>query len=108
MRNLRHNKILHERLVFLTVISSDIPNVPRAERIRVEMLGNNCYQVDLTYGFVDFTDVPADLVMCSEHGLNFDPMETSYFLARENVIATPGRNGAVAEGLYASMVRTHA
>lgn len=106
MRNLRHNKILHERLVFLTVISTDIPNVPRAERIRVEMLGNNCYQVDLTYGFVDFTDVPADLVMCSEHGLNFDPMETSYFLARENVIATPGPGMAPwREGLYASMVK---
>jgi KUP system potassium uptake protein len=91
------------------VISSDIPNVPRAERIRVEMLGNNCYQVDLTYGFVDFTDVPADLVMCSEHGLNFDPMETSYFLARENVIATLGQEWRRGEKVFMHRwSRTHA
>lgn len=106
LHNLLHNKVLHERVVFLTVISTDIPTVPPAERVKVEQLGNDCYQVDLTYGFVDSRDVPADLALCAEHGLQLDPMETSYFIARQNVIATPGAGMAMwRESLYASMAK---
>lgn len=106
LHNLLHNKVLHERVVFLTVISTDIPTVPPAERVKVEQLGNDCYQVDLTYGFVDSRDVPADLALCAEHGLQLDPMETSYFIARQNVIATPGAGMAMwRENLYASMAK---
>jgi len=106
LHNLLHNKVLHERVIFLTVVSADIPTVPLAERIKVEALGNNCYQVDLSYGFVDSRDVPADLELGAKHGLAFEPMETSYFIARQNVIATPGSGMAMwREVLYASMAK---
>lgn len=106
LHNLLHNKVLHERVVFLTVISMDIPTVPMAERIKVTPLGNDCYQVDLSYGFVDFRNVPVDLALCAEYGVAFDPMETSYFIARQNVIATPGSGMAMwRESLYAAMAK---
>ncbi|GGE73038.1 potassium transporter Kup [Massilia psychrophila] len=106
LHNLLHNKVLHERVVFLTVISTDIPFVPTSERIKVEPLGNDCYQVDLLYGFVESRNVPADLELAAQYGLAFEPMETSYFIARQNIIATPGAGMAMwREGLYASMAR---
>ncbi|MES3023764.1 MAG: potassium transporter Kup [Pseudomonadota bacterium] len=106
LHNLLHNKVLHERVVFLTVVSTDIPTVPAAERVKVEALGQDCYQVSLAYGFIDARDVPADLLLCAEHGLSFEPMETSYFIARQTVIATPGSGMAMwREQLYASMAK---
>ena len=106
LHNLLHNKVLHKRVVFLTVISTDIPFVPTSERIKVEPLGNDCYQVDLLYGFVESRNVPADLELAAQYGLAFEPMETSYFIARQNIIATPGAGMAMwREGLYASMAR---
>ena len=106
LHNLLHNKVLHKRVVFLTVISTDIPFVPTSERIKVEPLGNDCYQVDLLYGFVESRNVPADLELAAQYGLAFEPMETSYFIARQNIISTPGAGMAMwREGLYASMAR---
>lgn len=106
LHNLLHNKVLHERVVFLTVVSTDIPTVASAERVKVEALGNDCYQVDLSYGFVDQRDVPADLALCAAHGLCFEPLETSYFIARQNVIATPGSGMMLwREQLYSSMAK---
>ncbi|PWF42879.1 potassium transporter Kup [Massilia glaciei] len=106
LHNLLHNKVLHERVVFLTVVSSDIPTVPANERVKVESLGQDCYQVSLSYGFIDNRDVPADLLLCAEYGLTFEPMETSYFIARQTVIATPGSGMAMwREHLYASMAK---
>ena len=106
LHNLLHNKILHERVVFLTVVSADIPTIPLEERMAVESLGHNCYQVNLSYGFVESRNVPADLALGAQHGLLFDPMETSYFIARQNVIATPGKGMAMwRENMYSSMAK---
>ncbi|MFC5513563.1 potassium transporter Kup [Massilia jejuensis] len=106
LHNLTHNKVLHERVIFLTVQPLGIPTVPVGERIRVEPLGHECYQVTLSYGFIDERNVPDDMQSCAAHGLAFEPMETSYFIARQTIISTPGSGMATwREGLYASMAR---
>jgi KUP system potassium uptake protein len=106
LHNLLHNKVLHERVIFLTVRSLAIPSVKSADRIKIESLGHNCYQVNLYYGFIDERNVPADLALGAQFGLKFEPMETSYFIARNTVIATPGSGMAMwRERLYAAMAR---
>jgi KUP system potassium uptake protein len=106
LHNLLHNKVLHERIVFLTVYNEDIPTVPPEGRIRVEPLGHECYQVNVYYGFKDERDIPLALALCANHGLEFEMMETSFFIARQTVISTVG--GGMArwrEALFATMSR---
>jgi KUP system potassium uptake protein len=106
LHNLLHNKVLHERVIFLTVHSLAIPTVKADARIKLERLGHNCFQVNLFYGFIDERNVPADLARAEQFGLKLDAMETSYFIARQNVIATPGSGMAMwRENLYATMAR---
>lgn len=106
LHNLLHNKILHERTVFLTVYNKDIPTVPAAERVRVEPLGHDCFQVNIYYGFKDERDIPVALEMCKGCGLDINMMETSFFISRQNVIPKVGKGMAQwREALYATMVR---
>lgn len=106
LHNLLHNKILHQRTIFLTVMNEDIPRIPVTERIKVEALGHECYQVNVYYGFKDERDIPAALEMCANAGLTFEMMETSFFIARHNVISTVGGGMAMwREALFASMSR---
>ena len=109
LHNLKHNKVLHERLVFLTVKVRDIPWVPPSERVSVQPLGNNCWRVLLYYGFMDRPDVPQALTeLCPANGLRFDMMETSFFLTRDRVIPVPGKHDRMApwrERLFAAMMR---
>jgi KUP system potassium uptake protein len=106
LHNLKHNKVLHERVVFLTVITRDIPWVPEAERVAVESLGQNCYRIKLYFGFRDTPDVPKALELCKRHGLEFENLDTSFFLSRETVIPTPGVGMADwREKLFAAMSR---
>ncbi|HEX9171582.1 MAG TPA: KUP/HAK/KT family potassium transporter, partial [Telluria sp.] len=101
-----HNKVLHDRVIFLTVHSLDIPAAKSDRRVTVEPLGHNCFQVNLSYGFIEERNVPADLALCAQFGLDVEAMETSYFIARHNVIATPGTGMAMwREKLYAAMAR---
>jgi KUP system potassium uptake protein len=88
LHNLLHNKILHERIVFLTVINQDIPQVPDAERVQVEALEHQCYQVNVYYGFKDERDIPRALELCASAGLEFEMMRTSFFIARQTVVTT--------------------
>jgi KUP system potassium uptake protein len=106
LHNLSHNKILHERVVFLTLHNREIPWVPFSERIKISDLGNSCYQIDLFYGFKNEPDIPAALALCASSGLIFEPMETSYFISRQTIISTPG--GGMArwrEGIFVAMSR---
>jgi len=109
LHNLYHNKVVHERVVFLTVQVKDVPWVPLGERARVEPLGNNCYRVVLEFGFMNRPDVWGSLSeICPAHGLPFDLMQTSFFLSRERVIPVAGREGGMAlwrEKLFAAMAR---
>ncbi|HJV80238.1 potassium transporter Kup [Noviherbaspirillum sp.] len=106
LHNLSHNKVLHERTVFLTVFNADIPTIPPKERVKVRPLDHQCYQVDVHYGFKDDRDIPAALALCKEAGLDFDMMSTSYFIARQTVIPRVGSGMAFwRESLFATMSR---
>ncbi|MFO1069204.1 MAG: potassium transporter Kup [Geminicoccaceae bacterium] len=89
LHNLKHNKVLHERIVIMTVRTTDEPHVPPAERVEVERLGKGFFRVRARFGFMDSPDVPATLELCREHGLAIDPMLTSFFLGRETLIPSP-------------------
>lgn len=107
LHNLSHNKILHERTVFLTVFNADVPTIPTTERVKVKPLGHQCYQVDVHYGFKDERDIPRALELCREQGLEFPLMETSFFISRQTVIATAATRGMSLwrEALFATMHR---
>jgi len=106
LHNLLHNKVLHERIVFLTVYNADIPTVPEQDRIKIQDLGNACYQLNIHYGFKDERDIPAALALCEAHGMRFELMETSFYIARQTVIPRVGKDMALwREVLFASMSR---
>ncbi|TWI45955.1 KUP system potassium uptake protein [Pseudoduganella flava] len=106
LHNLSHNKVLHERVVFFTVHILEEPYVARAEQVRITDLGHQCFQVNVNYGFKDEPNIPAILELCAEHGLKFEMMETSFFIARQTVISTPGQGMAPwREHLFVAMSR---
>jgi KUP system potassium uptake protein len=90
LHNLLHNKVLHERVVFLTVHVREEPYVPESEQVEVVALGHNCYQLNVSYGFKDEADIPDILRLCALKHLAFEMMETSFFIARQTVISVPG------------------
>ncbi|WP_317204778.1 potassium transporter Kup [Janthinobacterium sp.] len=106
LHNLSHNKVLHERVVFLTVFMLEEPWVPPAEQVRITDLGHQCFQLNVHYGFKDEPDIPKVLALCEGHGLHFEMMETSFFIARQTVISTPGAGMAPwREHLFVAMSR---
>jgi KUP system potassium uptake protein len=106
MHNLKHNKVLHERVIILKVVFQDIPHIDESERIEVWPLGNNFYKVFVIYGFKDETNIPQALELCAPHGLEFNMMDTSFFLSRETLIPTKKPGMALwREKLFVSMSR---
>ncbi|MBC3884142.1 potassium transporter Kup [Undibacterium griseum] len=106
LHNLSHNKIIHDRVVFLTLHNKEIPWVPMADRIKITDLSHECYQIDVNYGFKDEPDIPKVLEQCAAQGLKFEPMETSYFIARQTIISRPGSGMAFwREMLFVAMSR---
>jgi KUP system potassium uptake protein len=106
LHNLSHNKVLHARTIFLTVRPAEIPSVPDAERVTVEPLGHDCYQMTMRFGFQEQRDIPRALGLCSQFGLEFEMMETSFYVARQTVIPTIGGGMALwREAMYATMAR---
>jgi len=104
LHNLKHNKVLHERVVFLTIITRDIPYVADDERIEISPLGCNFYRFLAYSGFKDDPDIPALLDEAGRRGFLFDMMETSFFVSRETLIPTKGTGMALwRERLFASM-----
>ncbi len=90
LHNLKHNKVIHERVVFLTVITEDRPVVPESERLTIQPIGGRVYRACLRYGFMDRPQIPAAL--SASRPVTFDLMDTSFFLNRETIIpsARPG------------------
>ena len=86
MHNLKHNKVLHHNVVFLSVLTEEAPYVPRSERVVIEDLAEGFWQIVLNYGFMDDLDIPRELAGIQRDGLQFKPMETTYFLSRETLI----------------------
>lgn len=90
LHNLKHNRVLHERVVFLTIHMHEVPWIPTAERIEIQDFGNECYQIRVHYGFKDEADIPQVLERCKNAGLEFDMLSTSFFISRQTIISTPG------------------
>jgi KUP system potassium uptake protein len=86
LHNLAHNKVLHERVVFLTVFTEDVPRVHDADRLEVNDLGNNFFRVVVHYGFKEAPNVPAALGQCAVCGHDLNILQTSFFLSRETLI----------------------
>jgi KUP system potassium uptake protein len=106
LHNLKHNQVLHERNVIVTVTFHDVPWVPMAERVAVTALGRGFWRVGLHFGFMNVPDVPLALTLTGSHGLHVPVFETSYFLSRETVVPTPQRGMAHwREALFAAMSR---
>ena len=92
LHNLKHNKVLHEKMVILTVKFLDYPHTSEEERVKLEVLPHEFYRVTVQYGFKDEPDLPRDLQLCTEQGLVLDEMDTSYFIGKEILIAS-GKSG---------------
>ncbi len=109
LHNIKHNKVLHERVVILTVAIQDVPYVDDGERCSVKDLGQGFYRMSLRYGFLEETDVPGALKRADICGGPFDMMKTSFFLSRQTLLpsAKPGM-ALWREKLFAWMLRNAA
>jgi KUP system potassium uptake protein len=87
LHNLKHNKVLHERVLFVTVSNESIPYVPADRRREVEQLAPDIHRVALRYGFQESPNIPKELAQLKDVGIPVEPMQTSYFLGRETVVA---------------------
>lgn len=87
LHNLKHNKVLHEKVVILTVKFLDFPHTDQEERVTVEAMPYEFYRVAINYGFKDEPDLPRDLLLCSQYGLALDAMDTSFFIGKEILLA---------------------
>ncbi|WP_298291666.1 potassium transporter Kup [Novosphingobium sp.] len=109
LHNIKHNKVLHERVVILTVSIEDVPFVEEAERFSVKDFGNGFYRLTMRFGFLEETDVPAALKKVSMCGEPFNMMKTSFFLSRQTLIASDKPGMALwREKLFAWMLRNAA
>lgn len=106
LHNMKHNQVLHEKNIILTVEFDNVPWVSDRHRVRVERMSEHFWQVWIRFGFMNAPDVPKALTHCQALGLEIPLFETSYFLSRETVVSTPG--GGMAqwrEKLFSAMSR---
>ncbi len=95
LHNLKHNKVLHERVLIMTIITEDIPYVEKSERLHIDKIRPDIYRITGHYGFMEQPNVPALLRACKEHKLEFKELQTTFFLSRESIIAGRGREMAL-------------
>jgi KUP system potassium uptake protein len=88
MHNLKHNKVLHEKNVILTVVTADRPRVSEDKRVRIEVINQDFKRLILTFGFMETPNIPRALSLCRRQGLKFDIMSTSFFLGRRSIVAS--------------------
>lgn len=106
LHNMKHNKVIHERLMLLTVKSEEIPRLADEERVSVHPLGHNAWRIVVRYGFTENPDLPHALALCARYGLHFDMMDTTFFLGRATLIPTKRAGMALwREKLFASLFR---
>ncbi|HEX7874799.1 MAG TPA: potassium transporter Kup [Sphingobium sp.] len=106
LHNLKHNKVLHDRVVLLTVNIADVPVVPEDKRYKIDDLGHGFFRLVLKYGFMEEADVPAALAQVQGCGQSFKMMETSFFLARQTLLPSARPGMAIwREKVFAWMLR---
>ena len=91
LHHLKHNKVLHQTVVIMSIEGDEVPQVPPDERLTVENLGDGFYKVVGRFGFMETPKVPALLALAEAHGLRARPAETSFYLGRETLL--PGWSG---------------
>jgi KUP system potassium uptake protein len=87
LHNLKHNKVLHERVVLMTVHTEDIPHVPEEQRLEIRHLDQNIHTITLHYGFMDQPNIPRGLAQCRARQFHFNLLETSFFVGREKIVS---------------------
>jgi KUP system potassium uptake protein len=106
LHNLKHNKVLHEKVVLLTIVTEEVPYVSDEEQTEVRELGAGLYRLVARYGFMETPEVPALLANVEIPGVSFDPASTTFFLGRETLLATSRPGMAIwRERLFSWMVR---
>lgn len=106
LHNIKHNQVLHDRVIILTVQVEEVPHIPLSERIQLTGLGEGFYRVRLRHGFMDDVNVPAELARIEGCGPAFRMMETSFFLGRQTLIASSRPGMALwREKLFAWMMQ---
>ena len=104
LHNLKHNKVLHEQNLFVTVRSHEVPWIGMDKRLQVDALGHDCWQIIVHYGFKNDQDLPKALALLTGRGIKLNPMSTSYFLSRDIVTPTLGSGMMLwREKLFAQM-----
>jgi KUP system potassium uptake protein len=104
LHNLKHNKVLHKQNLFVNVQNHEVPWIDEAERLQIKALDNDCWQIEIHYGFKDDPDVPGALKHLHGLGCEANPMTTSYFLSRDSIVPTVGSGmSAWREKLFAQM-----
>lgn len=106
LHHLKHNKALHQQVVLMSITSSNVPTVPREERVTVSSLDHGFWRVTARYGFMESPDVPTLLAQCAEQGIVARPMETSYYLGHERLLPTgPTKMARWRKRLFVLMAR---
>ena len=106
LHNLKHNRVLHQRIALVTVRIEGVPHIPENEWVAVETLPDNFYRIGIRFGFKDEPDLPLALAQCAQYGVPFNVMETSFFLGRETLIPKVGSGMALwREKLFIAMFR---
>jgi KUP system potassium uptake protein len=107
LHNLKHNKVLHERNVLLTVAILETPVADAEERIQISRLSDDFYSLELRFGFAEDPNIPLALSRCTREGLGFDMMDTTFFLSRESIVSSERRPGMAPwrDKLFAFMAR---
>jgi KUP system potassium uptake protein len=109
LHNIKHNKVIHERIVVLTVDVQEVPYVEAGDRYEIEELGQGFFRLTLRYGFMEETDVPAALARNDLCGGPFDMMKTSFFLSRQTLLPSEKPGMAIwREKLFSWMSRNSA
>ena len=88
LHHLKHNKVLHENVILLSIVSTQVPEIPITERVEVTCFPHNFGRIKAKYGFMQTPNVPEILALAAEHGIVAKPSETTYYLGRENLIPT--------------------
>ncbi len=107
LHNLKHNQVVHERVIILTVKIEGVPHIDAQNRIETEKVGSGFYRVILHYGFMEEVDIPGDLMRVKDAGGPFEMMTTSFFLGRQKLIASKEKPGMALwrEKLFAWMMQ---
>src|SRR5215207_1570528 len=103
LHNLRHNKVLHERVVILNVRTEDVPHIPPEDRLSIDCLALGFWRIALRFGFMDEPDVPRELQRISGETFSYDAKTSSFFLGRESIIG--GERSNWRRALFAWMSR---